>query len=115
MKHKKKPRETEAPAAPPRRGFLNMLWLALGALALAEAVGLVIAFLRPGKPSAPPEGYGGLVMCGPVKDIPVKTVTAFQRGHFYLAIYTLLTQYCHFRFHVSRNVRCSNIFVKVKT
>lgn len=85
MKRKKYPQKTETPAVLPRRGFLNTLWWALGALALAETVILVIAFLRPGKKAAQPEGYGGLVTCGPVADFNVNTVTAFQRGHFYLA------------------------------
>ena len=85
MKQKKKLKDTGAPPALPRRGFLNILWLALGVLALAEAVGLVVAFLRPSKQAATPEGYGGLVMCGPVKDFSANSVTAFQRGHFYLA------------------------------
>lgn len=62
-----------------------MLWWALGALAAAELVGLVIAFLRPVKRTAQQGVYGSMVTCGPVSDFPVNTVTAFQRGHFYLA------------------------------
>lgn len=75
----------DAEALPPRRGFLNMLWWVLGVLAVAELIGLVIAFLKPGKPVAPQEGYGGLITCGPVADFPAGTVTTFQRGHFYLS------------------------------
>ena len=71
--------------APLRRGFLNMLWWVLGALAIAEVIGLAVAFLRPSKKASPQEGYGSLVTCGPIADFPVNTVTAFQRGHFYLA------------------------------
>ena len=70
---------------PPRRGFLNMLWWVLAALAIVEVIGLVVAFLRPGKKAAQREAAGTLITCGPVGDFPVNTVTAFQRGHFYLA------------------------------
>ena len=85
MKQKNKPTATDARPIPPRRGFLNMLWWFLGVLAIAEVVGLVVAFLKPAKKTARNEGYGGRVTCGPVADFPVNTVTAFQRGHFYLA------------------------------
>mgnify|MGYP001812926188 CR=1 FL=1 len=85
MKQHIKPKETETPPAPPRRGFLNMLWWALGALALAEVIGLVVAFLRPSRKASQEGGYGGSITCGPISDFAVNTVTAFQRGHFYLA------------------------------
>jgi len=70
---------------PSRRSFLNKLWLVLGVLAIAEVAGLVIAFLKPRKPRAQPEGLGGWITCGPVEDFSTGTVTAFQRGHFYLS------------------------------
>ena len=85
MKQQKTTTDTEALTPPPRRGFLKLLWWVLGALAIAEVIGLVIAFLKPGKRPLKSEGYGGLVTCGPISDFSVNTVTAFQRGHFYLA------------------------------
>jgi cytochrome b6-f complex iron-sulfur subunit len=85
MEKPKKIKDTEVLPLPPRRGFLKSLWWVLGALAVAEVIGLVIAFLKPGKGASKIEGYGGLVTCGPISDFPVNTVTAFQRGHFYLA------------------------------
>ena len=86
MKQKKNPKETEARPVPPRRGFLNLIWWGLGALAIVEMMVLVVAFLRPQrKVSQQEEGYGGLVVCGPTSDFQTSTVTAFQRGHFYLA------------------------------
>ncbi|MCG6910169.1 MAG: Rieske (2Fe-2S) protein [Deltaproteobacteria bacterium] len=69
----------------PRRRFLNRLWMILGGIAAAEVIGLVIAFLKPGKNASPVEGYGGLIACGPASDFSAGTVTAFQRGHFYLS------------------------------
>ena len=85
MKTEKKPTEKEALTTHPRRGFLNALWWVLGAVALAEVIGLVVAFLWPARRSARNEGVGGMITCGPVADFPVNTVAAFQRGHFYLA------------------------------
>jgi len=85
MEKQSKPNEGDLLPVTPRRGFLNVLWWALGVLAVAELIGLVLAFLRPGKKASRVEGYGGLVTCGPIADFPVNTVTAFQRGHFYLA------------------------------
>ena len=70
---------------PPRRRFLTGLWLLLGGVAAAELVGLVVAFLKPGKPVSAIEGFGGPIACGPVDDFSVKTVTAFQQGQFYLS------------------------------
>jgi len=70
---------------PSRRGFLTKLWIALGGLALIEAVWLVLAFLKPRRSVPRPGGVGGIIDCGPVDDFPPGTVTAFQRGHFYLS------------------------------
>jgi cytochrome b6-f complex iron-sulfur subunit len=85
MKKQKIPKDTEALSIQPRRRFLNILWWALGVLAIAEVVGMTIAFLRPGKKAAQHEGAANLITCGPAADFAVNTVTAFQRGHFYLA------------------------------
>jgi len=75
----------ETDRLPSRRGFLNRLWIALGGLALVEVAWLVFAFLKPRKPVSRPGGFGGIIDCGLVDDFPPGTVTAFQRGHFYLS------------------------------
>jgi len=85
MKKQHTAKETEARSIRPRRRFLNTIWWALGVLAIAEVIGMAIAFLRPGKKAAQHEGTGNLITCGPAADFAVNTVTAFQRGHFYLA------------------------------
>jgi cytochrome b6-f complex iron-sulfur subunit len=85
MKKQKIPKRTEALPIPPRRRFLNVLWWVLGVLAIAEVIGGAIAFLRPRKKATQHGGAGKLMTCGPVADFAVNSVTAFQRGHFYLA------------------------------
>ena len=67
-----------------RRRFLNRLWAILGGVALAEWVWVGMSFLRPRKPPAKSGGAGGAVIAGPVSDFEAGTVTAFQRGKFYL-------------------------------
>ena len=68
-----------------RRSFLNWLWLGLGAVALAEAVWLVVSFLRPRKPRAKAGGFGSVIETGTVDSFATGTVTAFPRGQFYLS------------------------------
>ncbi|UCD59022.1 MAG: Rieske 2Fe-2S domain-containing protein [Candidatus Hydrogenedentota bacterium] len=68
-----------------RRDLLNRLWLALGFVAVAEAVWLVVSFLRPRKPRVKEGGLGSVIETGLVDGFTPGTVTAFPRGHFYLA------------------------------
>lgn len=68
-----------------RRSFLNWLWLVLGAAALAEAVWLVVSFLRPRKPRATMGGFGSVIETGMVDSFSAGSVTAFPRGQFYLS------------------------------
>jgi Rieske Fe-S protein len=70
---------------PDRRSFLNKLWIGLGFVALTEIAALVVAFLRPRKPAARQDVFGDIIDAGPVGDFPLSSVTAFKRGHFYLA------------------------------
>jgi cytochrome b6-f complex iron-sulfur subunit len=70
---------------PPRRSFLNKLWLSLGVIALAEIVWLVVAFLRPRKPRAKAGDFGTIIEVGAIDNFATGTVTAFARGHFYLS------------------------------
>lgn len=82
MKNKPKKQQVDRPEAS-RRSFLNKLWLALGSLALIEVVGLVVAYLRPGKP--PGRGPAeAIVEAGAVEKFANNSVTAFVRGKFYL-------------------------------
>jgi cytochrome b6-f complex iron-sulfur subunit len=67
-----------------RRSFLTKLWMALGALALAEFIGVVIAFLWPRKPPTAEGGFGDIIVAGRVEAFALSTVTAFPMGHFYL-------------------------------
>lgn len=74
------------PPAPPvsRRGFLNLLWTILGIGALAEFLWLVFSFLRPAQPSGHESQQSTVILAGALSDFGPGTVTAFQRGEFYL-------------------------------
>lgn len=78
----KKP--TEAPAQVSRRSFLNILWTALGLAALAEFLWLAFSFLWPGKPGSAESQANAVVPAGSLASFEPGTVTAFQKGEFYL-------------------------------
>ena len=80
-KTKEKNSETE----PTRRSFLNIFWLILGGVALAEFVAVAFAFLRPRKSKARGEGTDSIITAGAVERFNPNSVTAFVRGKFYLA------------------------------
>jgi cytochrome b6-f complex iron-sulfur subunit len=67
-----------------RRRFFNYLWGALGLAALAEGVWVAFSFLSPGKQGAGDPPANAVVSAGAVESFPPGTVTAFQRGQFYL-------------------------------
>jgi cytochrome b6-f complex iron-sulfur subunit len=67
-----------------RRGFLNILWAALGLAALAEFVWLAVSFLRPVNPGSAETQANTVIPAGSVASFPPGTATAFQRGEFYL-------------------------------
>jgi cytochrome b6-f complex iron-sulfur subunit len=68
--------------APTRRDFLNMVWWGVGALALAETGGMMIAFSLP----RIAEGeFGSIVTAGPIDDFPPNSVTPFNQSRFYLS------------------------------
>lgn len=73
-----------APARPARRSFLRTLWIGLGIVAVAESVGLAVAFLRPWKPKPGADAFGGVITAGPADQFQTGSVTAFRRGQFYL-------------------------------
>jgi cytochrome b6-f complex iron-sulfur subunit len=68
----------------PRRRFFTRIWLTLGALALFEMIGVIVAYLYPRKPRAKTGGFGSRIVAGAVDGFEPNSVTAFPRGHFYL-------------------------------
>ncbi len=74
----------EAPAEGSRRSFLNILWTALGLAALAEFLWLTFSFLRPAKPGRAESQANTVVPAGSLAAFAPGTVTAFQKGEFYL-------------------------------
>jgi cytochrome b6-f complex iron-sulfur subunit len=67
-----------------RRGFLYRLWLLLGGVALAEMGWIVISFFRPRERDVGDETDRSVVVAGPLERFEPDSVTAFQRGKFYL-------------------------------
>ena len=67
-----------------RRSFLTKLWVGLGLLAVAEFIGVIIAFIWPRKPRTAEGGFGHIIEAGQVTTFALNTVTAFPMGHFYL-------------------------------
>lgn len=68
-----------------RRSVLSIIWLGLAAAALIEFGWLVFTFFRPEKPRFGNKNTGLEVEAGPADNFKPNTVTAFPRGHFYLA------------------------------
>ena len=77
--------DKESKTKPTRRSFLNILWVVLGGVALAEFIAVVIAFLRPGKSTARAEDTDAIITAGAAERFAPNSVTAFVRGKFYLA------------------------------
>ena len=80
----KSEKQADAPAPVSRRGFLTILWAALGLAALAELVWLAFSFLRPEKWDGAEGQAGAVVPAGSLASCEPGTVTAFQKGEFYL-------------------------------
>jgi cytochrome b6-f complex iron-sulfur subunit len=80
----KRKKPTEVSAQVSRRSFLNMLWAALGLAALAEFLWLAFSFLWPAKPGSAEGQANTVVPAGSLASFEPGTVTAFQRGEFYL-------------------------------
>ena len=68
-----------------RRSLLAKLWVLLGAVALAEMIGLVFAFFKPRKQRISAVDRDAIIVAGPLDSFLPGTVTAFVRGKFYLA------------------------------
>jgi len=84
-----KPVGVESPTAPPgdtvsRRRFFNILWGALGLAAMAELVWMAMSFMRPSGQATAGAKPDAVIEAGPVESFPAGSVTAFQRGRFYL-------------------------------
>jgi cytochrome b6-f complex iron-sulfur subunit len=73
---------SERSSEPSRRSFFRFAWLSLGGLAIVEFVWVAMNFLRP---RLTPEEEAGVVIAGPAERYEPRTVTAFQRGKFYLS------------------------------
>jgi cytochrome b6-f complex iron-sulfur subunit len=65
-----------------RRRFMTTVWWGLGGLAFLEAVWVGISFLKPRRSRK--EVDAGVVIAGPVERFEPESVTAFQKGKFYL-------------------------------
>jgi cytochrome b6-f complex iron-sulfur subunit len=67
-----------------RRGFLNKLWIAFGLVALGEFLWMALSFTRPRKGSGSKTLANAMVPAGSIESFASGSVTAFQRGAFYL-------------------------------
>ena len=68
-----------------RRSFFNKLWILLGFVAMAEIIGLILAFFKPQKQTISAADREAIIVAGSVESFLPGTVTAFIRGKFYLA------------------------------
>ena len=75
--------KSQEPRAVSRRSFLNILWAALGLAAVAEFLWLAFSFLWPAKPGGESQA-NTVVPAGSLASFEPGTVTAFQKGEFYL-------------------------------
>jgi cytochrome b6-f complex iron-sulfur subunit len=74
----------DASARVSRRSFLSILWTALGLAALAEFLWLAFSFLWPVRSGSHESQAGTVIPAGALPSFEPGTVTAFQRGEFYL-------------------------------
>ena len=84
IKTSKDKKPDAAPAAVSRRGFLNILWTALGLAALAEFLWVTFSFLQPARPGGAENQASTVIQAGEVASFVPGTVTAFQSGEFYV-------------------------------
>jgi cytochrome b6-f complex iron-sulfur subunit len=67
-----------------RRSFFNFIWGVLGLAVLGELVWIAVSFLRPSRQRTDAAKAGSVVEAGSVESFAADSVTAFQRGQFYL-------------------------------
>jgi cytochrome b6-f complex iron-sulfur subunit len=86
MSGRRKKKETSEVASDPasRRSFFWKIWLALGGLFILESIWVIVDFLRP-RGSRAASDRESVVVAGPIERFEVNSVTAFQKGKFYLA------------------------------
>lgn len=84
MSKSNKPKKDSPENSMTRRSFLNKLWVALGITALIEIIGLIIVYLGPRRKRNRESESVSLMAVGNVADFVPHSVTAFQRGQFYL-------------------------------
>jgi cytochrome b6-f complex iron-sulfur subunit len=84
IKKSKDKKPDEALAEVSRRGFLSILWTALGLAALAEFLWMTFSFLRPARPGSDETPANTVIQAGEVASFAPGTVTAFQSGEFYV-------------------------------
>lgn len=77
--------ETDTPSPLGRRRVLRTLWKILGLLAVAEFIGIIVAFVWPRKKQVAENVFGGMVTAGGTESFDPGSVTAFRTGQFYLA------------------------------
>lgn len=70
------------PSDDSRRSFLVKAWIGIGAVALVEAVWIVVDFLRPR--GAQPNAEATIAIAGPIDRFEPGSVTAFPQEKFYL-------------------------------
>jgi cytochrome b6-f complex iron-sulfur subunit len=67
-----------------RRSLLYWFALTLGGVALAEAIWVSVSFLKPRKKQTANADQDTIVVAGPIDAFEPNSVTAFQKGKFYL-------------------------------
>ncbi len=77
-------KKNETSPSPSRRSFLNILWAALGILALLELIFMVFTYLGRRKPGDSAEQKEKVINAGNIDKYPVSSVTANIMGKFYL-------------------------------
>lgn len=76
------PRETGPRPPTSRRSFLWKAWMSLALVGVAEALWVIVDFLRPGP--ARSEAGAGVLTAGPLDAFEPGSVTAFPQGKLYL-------------------------------
>lgn len=81
----KNDKEMKSQSGTSRRSFLTKLWIVLGAIALAEFIAVVFAYLRQRNSTIRANDTESIITAGSVDKFSPNSVTAFIRGRFYLA------------------------------